>query len=105
MLSGKLLGKSFSSILISGPTYCQLAVASAEQEPSTHTSMRRFAQYIANVEAQTIPTTPSQSSQAREDHGAHARTRRRTESPVEANDEESSHSEDSFRLIMNASAR
>ena len=109
MLSGKHLGKSFSSILISDPTYCQLAVASAEQEPSTETSMRRLAQYIAKVEAETFHQTPSQSSQTREDsspsRAPHARTRRRTESPTGANSEESLHSEDCFRLIMSTSTR
>ena len=99
MLTGRHLGETFSSIMNSDPAYCQLAVSSAEQEPSTHPSLRRFAQYIAEVEAQTVHTTPSQSSQTREDQGAQARTRRRTESDVEAS------SEESFRLILNSPAR
>ena len=100
LLTGKYLGKTFSSILISDPSYCQHAVASAEQEPSTHPSMRRFAQYIAEAEAQTVRTTPSQSSQTREVPEAHSRTRRRTEEEdIEVS------SEESFRLILNSPQR
>ena len=100
LLTEKYLCKTFNSVMLSDPSYCQHAVASAEQEPSTHQSMRRFAQYIAETEAPIARSTPSQSSQTREATERPSRTRRR----IEEEDNEAS-SEESFRMILGSPSR